>query len=164
MSASDSTASGDSAGTAQACADSAETQSNEKPDGPQSYAWVWVCLFLLAVTWTPVFGIHIYRTALGDASTGTVVVVFPPTLSTKELFRSVLDANGSIVRPVRWFPRMWVARSVEPGFVGRLKQSGAWGVYSTDFLEASALLSCIRIVGSPAPPAPGDAGSTPPAT
>ena len=140
------------------------TRRDEKRDGPQSYAWVWVCLFLLAVTWTPVFAIHVYRTALGDASTGTVVVVFPPTLDTKELFRSVLDADGSIVRPVRWFPKMWVARSVEPGFVGRLKQRGAWGVYSTDFLKASALLSCIRIVGSPTPPEPGDANSAPPAT
>ena len=46
----------------------------------------------------------------------------------------------------------WVARSLEPGFVGRLKERGAWGVYSTDLLSARALLSCSGIVSPPAEP------------
>lgn len=116
------------------------------------------CLVLVAVTWTPVLGIHLYRTSLGDRSTGTVVVVFSPTLGSRELFRSVAEANGSLVRPVPWFPRMWVARSVEPGFVGRLKERGAWAVYSTELLSARALLSCLSPAASVAP------GPLPPAS
>ena len=119
----------------------------------RSRAWIWVCLLLLvAVTWTPVFGIHLYKMSLADPGTGTVVVVFSPALDTRELFRNVADAGGSLVRPVPWFPRMWVARSLEPGFVGRLRERGAWGVYSTDLLSARALLSCSGIVSPPADP------------
>jgi len=123
----------------------------------QRHTWVWVCLLMLLVTWAPVFAIHIYRTSLGDPGTGTVVVVFSPALSTRDLFQNVTEANGSLVRPVRWFPRMWIARSLEPGFVGRLKARGAWGVYSTDLLSAQALLSCFRIV----PPPTASSPSTP---
>ena len=112
-----------------------------------------MCLLLLVLlTWTPVFGIHLYKMSLAGPGTGTVLVVFSPALDTRELFRSVADAKGSLVRPVPWFPRMWVARSPEPGFVGRLKERGAWGVYSPDLLSARALLSCSGIVSPPADP------------
>ena len=118
--------------------------------GTRRRAWIWLSLLLLvAVTWTPVFGIHLYKMSLDDPGTGTVIVVFSPGLGARELFRGVTDAGGSLVRPVPWFPRMWVARSLEPGFAGRLRERGAWGVYSTDLLSARALLSCSGIV-SPA--------------
>jgi len=122
----------------------------EKPFAPvvagglQGLKWVLACLLLVAVTWMPVLGVHLYRTSLGDRSSGTVVVVFPPTLGARELFRSVAEANGSLVRPVSWFPRTWVASSGEPGFVGRLKERGAWAVYSTELLNARALLTCLQ--------------------
>ncbi len=133
--------------------DPKETPRPASTDGTRSRAWIWVCLLLLvAVTWTPVFGIHLYKMSLADPGTGTVVVVFPPALDARGLFRSVADAGGSLVRPVPWFPRMWVARSLEPGFVGRLRERGAWGVYSTDLLSARALLSCSGIVSPPAEP------------
>lgn len=129
----------------------------ETPASPgearKSRAWIGVCLLILvALTWTPVFAIHLYKMSLADPGTGTVLVVFSPALDTRELFRNVADAQGSLVRPVPWFPRMWVARSLEPGFVGRLKGRGAWGVYSTDLLSARALLSCSGIVSPPADP------------
>jgi hypothetical protein len=114
----------------------------------------WGLVVLVLITWAPVLGIHLYRTSLADAATGTVVVVFPPASGSRELFRSVGGAGGSLVAPVPWFPRMWVARSLEPGFAGRLRERGAWGVYSTELLSARALLTCLQFSGSPAPPAP----------
>ncbi len=130
-----------------------ETSGAASAGGTRSRARIWVCLLLLvAVTWTPVFGIHLYKMSLADPGTGTVVVVFSPALDARDLFRNVADAKGSLVRPVPWFPRMWVARSLEPGFVGRLRERGAWGVYSTDLLSARALLSCSGIVSPPADP------------
>ena len=105
------------------------------------------CFVIVAVTWIPVFGVHLYRTSVGDRGTGTVVVVFSPVIGSRELFRSVAEANGSLVRPIPWFPRMWVATSAEPGFAGRLKERGAWGVYSPDLLSARALLTCLRFSG-----------------
>ena len=115
----------------------------------QDYTWVLVCLLLLAVTWLPLLGMHVYKTSLSDPSTGTVVVVFSPSLGSRELFQEVMDANGSLVRPVNRFPHAWIVHSLEPGFAGRLKGRGAWGVFSTDLLNPEAILSCIRISAPP---------------
>lgn len=137
--------------------DPKETSRPPGAGGTRSRALIWICVFLVVLTWTPVFGIHLYKMSLNDPGTGTVLVVFSPTLSTSDLFRNVADAKGSLVEPVRWLPRMWVARSLEPGFVGRLKERGAWGVYSPDLLSARALLSCSGIVSpraEPSRPAP----------
>lgn len=103
------------------------------------------CAFLLVVTWVPLLTVHLHRTWLGDDATGSVVVIFPPTLSTKTVFQDIIDADGAIVRPVTWARQVWVARSVEPGFAGRLRRRGAWGVYSPNLLSANALFSCFRL-------------------
>lgn len=113
--------------------------------------WILVWALLLGVTWVPLLSVHLHRTWLGDDGAGTVVVVFPPTASTRELFRSVIDAGGGIVRPVSWAPRVWVVRSTRPGFAGRLRRHGAWGVFSSALLDPSALFDCFRLV--PARPA-----------
>jgi len=105
-------------------------------------AWIWMCALLLAVTWGPVFGVHFHKMSANDAATGTVLVVFSPALSARDLFRGVEESGGSLVEPVRWLPRTWVARSSAPGFVGRLKARGAWAVYFPELLSARALLSC----------------------
>jgi hypothetical protein len=113
----------------------------------QGRKWVLASMLIVAVTWIPVLAVHLHRTSVGDRGTGTVIVVFSPTRSSRELFRSVAEASGSLVRPVPWLPRAWVARSLEPGFAGRLREHGAWGVYSADLLSARALLSCLRFSG-----------------
>lgn len=107
------------------------------------------CALLLVITWVPLLSVHLHRTWLGDDGSGTVVVIFAPTLSTKAVFRRIIDADGAIVRPVTWARQVWIARSVEPGFAGRLRRRGAWGVYSIDLLSPSALFSCFRIGRAP---------------
>lgn len=119
----------------------------DTPSAQQRRKLALACLVLVAVTWVPVLGVHLYRTSLDDRSTGTAVVVFPPTYGSKELFRSVEESKGSLVKPVSWLPRTWIARSLEPGFAGRLRERGALGVYSTDLLSAQALLTCLRFSG-----------------
>jgi len=89
--------------------------------------------------------VHLHRTTSKDIDSGTIVVVFPPLLSSELVFQKVIDAKGAMVRPVTWARHMWVVRSVDAGFAGRLRASGAWGVYSTDLLSADALWSCLRI-------------------
>ena len=154
----------DSANTSDAFASRCLASSDSNPSTQRNRAWIWVCLLLIVVTWAPVFGIHIYRMSLNAENTGTVVVVFSPTLTRRDLFRNVMGANGSLVRPVRWFPSMWVVRSLEPGFVGRLKIRGAWGVYSIDFLSANAIFNCMRIVVSTGSSDPVKEVSAPPAS
>jgi len=111
----------------------------------KTWHWLVACVVLLAITWIPLLSVHLQRTTLRDVDSGTVVVVFPPALRATTVFQNVIDANGSMVRPVVWARHVWVVRSVEPGFAGRLRARGAWGVYSTDLLSADALLSCLRI-------------------
>lgn len=116
--------------------------------------WIWASLFLVALTWTPVLGIHVYKMSLGDPGAGTVVVVFPPTFSTRDSFRSIVDARGSPVRPVSWIPRTWIVHSPEGGFAGRLRERGAWGVYSPELLSVRQLLSCSGMVAPANSPGP----------
>lgn len=127
-------------------------------EGLPAYALILAWFFLVSVTWVPVFAIHVSRASLSTQDSGAVVVVFSPGMKREELFRNVINASGSIVRPVSWFPGMWVTLSREPGFAGRLMQAGAWGVYSPDLLDASELLNCMRIVQ------PLETESTPPAS
>ena len=121
--------------------------SNPERRGSGLKAWHWVAAFvlLLGITWIPLLSVHLHRTTLRDIDSGTVVVVFSPLLSSKTVFQKVIDANGAMVRPVVWARHMWVVRSVDAGFAGRLRANGAWGVYSMDLLSADALWSCLRI-------------------
>ena len=121
-------------------------------------AWIWACVLLVVLTWTPVFGLHLRNMSLADAGTGTVIVVFPPTSSTRDLFRNIVDAKGAPVGPVSWMPRTWIVQSGEPGFAGRLRERGAWGVYSPQLLSVRQLLSCSGMVAPPI----GATGRTPP--
>jgi hypothetical protein len=119
------------------------------PDGraapAPTYKLAAVCLLLLGVTWLPLLGIHVNRMWEGDASTGTLLVVFSPALSSGEFFQKVLDAKGAPVTAIPWFRHAWVVQSREPGFAGRLRAQGAWAVFSPDLLSAQALFDCFRI-------------------
>ena len=126
---------------------------------PQNHMWILVCIFLLAVTWLPLFTIHFYRTSLADADTGTVVVVFSPTLGATELFEQIILADGSFVNPVSWWRNAWIVHSSEPGFAGRLRAQGAWGAFSTDLLRPEALLSCFRIATQPSAETTGNSSA-----
>jgi hypothetical protein len=112
-------------------------------------AWIWTCIFLVVLTWTPILGIHVRNMSIADSGAGTVIVVFPPTSSTLELFRSIVDAKGAPVGAVSWIPRAWIVRSAESGFAGRLRERGAWGVYSTNLLSVRQVLSCSGMVAPP---------------
>src|SRR6267142_1171993 len=57
-------------------------------------AWIWACLILVVLTWTPVLAIHLRNMSVADPGTGTLIAVFPPTASTRDLFRSIADAKG----------------------------------------------------------------------
>lgn len=121
-------------------------------------AWIGACLFLVVLTWTPVLVLHLRNMSVADPGTGTLIVVFPPTVSTRDLFRSIGEANGAPVGPVSWVPRTWIVQSAQTGFAGRLREHGAWAVYSPNLLSVRQVLSCSGMVvpppsaGPPRPP------------
>src|SRR6267142_1327792 len=117
-------------------------------------AWIWACLILVVLTWTPVLAIHLRNMSVADPGTGTLIAVFPPTASTRDLFRSIADAKGAPIGPVGWVPRTWIVQSAETGFAGRLREHGAWAVYSPNLLSVRQVLSCSGMVTPPASAGP----------
>jgi hypothetical protein len=113
-------------------------------------AWIWTCVFLVVLTWTPVLGVHLRNMSVADSGAGTVIVVYPPTSSTREVFRGIVDARGAPVGPAGWIPRAWFVQSEEAGFAGRLRKGGAWAVYSPNLLSVRQVLSCSGMVSPPA--------------
>jgi hypothetical protein len=112
-------------------------------------AWIWACVLLVLLTWTPVLAIHLRNMSVADPGTGTLVAVFPPTSSSRDVFRGIADARGAPVGPVSWFPRTWIVQSAEAGFAGRLRERGAWGVYSPNLLSVRQVLSCSGMLKPP---------------
>ena len=109
-------------------------------------AWMWACVLLVAVTWTPVLAVHVRNMSVADSATGGLIVVFPPTASTRDLLRGIAAADGALVEPVRWVPRAWIVQSGDAGFAGRLRERGAWGVFSPELLSLNRVLSCSGMV------------------
>jgi len=129
------------------------------PRGLSRRTWIWACVFLVLLTWVPVLAIHLRNMSVADPGTGTLIVVFPPTSSTRDVFRSIAEAKGAPVGPVDWIPRTWIVQSGQTGFAGRLRQAGAWGVYSPNLLSVRQVLSCSGMVQPP--PSSGPAGPRP---
>jgi len=120
-------------------------------------AWVVVCVFLVALTWTPVLVNHLRNMTISDSAAGILLVVFPPTSSTREVFRSIEAARGAPLKPVGWMPGAWIVQSSDFGFAGRLRERGAWQVYSPNVLSMRQVLSCSGMVAQPSA-GPGDPG------
>lgn len=114
--------------------------------------WIWACVVLVVLTWTPVLFLHLRNMSVADPGTGTLIVVFPPTVSARDLFRSIGEARGAPIGPVSWVPRTWIVQSAETGFAGRLREHGAWAVYSPNLLSVRQVLSCSGM-GVPPPSA-----------
>ena len=110
-------------------------------------AWMLACVLLVAVTWTPILVYHIRNMTTADSAAGTLLVVFPPTSGRRDVFRSIEAAQGSPLKPV--VPGTWIVQSPDAGFAGRLKEQGAWGVYSPNVLSARQVLSCTGMVAPP---------------
>jgi len=125
-------------------------------------AWIWACAILVVLTWTPVLALHLRNMSVADPGTGTLIAVFPPTSSTRDVFKSIADAKGAPVGPVSWLPRTWIVQSAEAGFAGRLRERGAWGVYYGNLLSVRQVLSCTGMVQ--APPSSGPAEPPRPAS
>ena len=134
-----------------------EATPSHRGAGRSRRAWLWACALLVVLTWGPVLTLHVRNMSVADPGTGTLIAVFPWTSSTRDVFRSIGAAKGAPVSPVGWIPRAWVVQSGETGFAGRLRERGAWGVYSPNLLSMRQVLSCSGMVAPPP-----SAGSGPP--
>jgi hypothetical protein len=117
--------------------------------GLSTGAWIWVCVLLVALTWAPVLVNHLRNMRVADHGAGTLLVVFSPTTSARDVFRSIEAARGWPLEPVGGLPRTWIVQSNDFGFAGRLRERGAWGVYSPNVLSVRQVLSCTGMVAPP---------------
>ena len=107
-------------------------------------------LVLLATTlvcWVGLMALVIRDAMLSDATSGTVVAVFPPDRATHENYTGILRAEGLIVQNT-WFDNIWVVRSERAGFVGRLKEQGAWTALAADTFQPVVLGGCFLAPGT----------------
>lgn len=94
--------------------------------------------------------VALIQAALPPDEHGIVVAVFPPGLGDETaVFGAVVAAGG---RPLRgsWFGNVWTVAGDEPGFVGRLKDAGAWAAFAPGIFSPVALGGCFS---APLPPA-----------
>lgn len=76
------------------------------------------------LVWAALMGLSLQRAALPESTDGLMLAVFRPGTSDSEALGAVVRAGGEPVRAT-WLGFAWVARGLEPGFVGRLKAEGA---------------------------------------
>jgi len=60
-----------------------------------------------------------------DEASGALAAMFPPGHDTMAVYAAVAAAGGTPIRATGG-GLVWVARSAEPGFAGRLRAAGAW--------------------------------------
>ncbi len=82
----------------------------------------------ILLVWAGLMGLSLQRAALPDATDGMMLAVFSPGTSDAEAMTAMVRAGGQPVRST-WLGFAWVARGVEPGFVGRLKAEGALAAF-----------------------------------
>lgn len=82
---------------------------------------------VLAV-WAGVMGVSLRQAALPEETDGLMLAVFHPGTSEADAFTAMVRAGGEPVRST-WLGFAYVARGLEPGFVGRLKAEGALAAF-----------------------------------
>ena len=82
----------------------------------------------VVAVWLAVMGVTLKQAALNEEEAGTVLAVFPPGTPSSAAFAAGVQAGGEPVRQT-WIPFAWVAKADGTGFVGRLKDAGAFTVY-----------------------------------
>lgn len=82
----------------------------------------------ILLVWAGLMGLSLQRAALPDTTDGMMLAVFSPGTSDAEAMAAMVRAGGEPVRST-WLGFAWVARGVEPGFVGRLKREGALAAF-----------------------------------
>ncbi len=90
------------------------------------------------LVWLAGFALFMHLGRVSPAQSGTMLAVFPPSMSESQVFANIIEAGGRPVRPT-WMPGTWVTFGDNSGYAGRLEAQGAIGAYtSTPFLPQLA--------------------------
>ena len=109
-----------------------------------------IALLLLAlVFWAGFMTLALRGAALPDEATGVVAVVFPLQRDADAVFNAIMLAEGRIVTNT-WLDTAWIVQSDQPGFVKRLKDSGAWAVFKPSLFQPFTVGGCFFVTSQTA--------------
>ncbi len=98
--------------------------------------------------WLSGFALFMHFGRVNPEQSGTMLAVFPPSMTEDKVFGNIIQAGGRPVRPT-WMPGTWVTFGDSAGYAGRLEAQGAIGAYSsTPFLPQ--LAGCFAYVDAKA--------------
>ncbi|PWC31423.1 hypothetical protein [Azospirillum sp. TSO35-2] len=98
------------------------------PASPISHGLAAALFAGVLAVWMALMGLSLQRAALPESTDGMMLAVFRPGTSDAEALGAMVRAGGEPVRST-WLGFAWVARGLEPGFVGRLKAEGALAAF-----------------------------------
>jgi len=125
-------------------------------------------LLLLFGLWAATMAVALPLASLPDQAGGRILVVFPPSLPADARLLAIVEAEGRPVLPMLG-GLAWLAQSDDEsrgdgsggngsgaaGFVGRLKDAGAWAAFHPDVFAVLPDGGCFYIsVRKPGPPQP----------
>lgn len=102
----------------------------------------------VALAWAAVFALTLHRAALPPQASGRVVAVYPFRWSGQAATAAALRTEARLVRQT-WLPNIIEVASDEPGFVARLQQQGAIGVYRAAPFNLFTLSGCTGLPPGP---------------
>ncbi len=96
-------------------------------------------IFAALLGWTAFAGIVVSGQSVDDSRSGRLVAVFPPGTGRHATLDRLSRTEASLVQD-SILPFVWTLYSAEPGLAGRLRQSGAIGVFPD-----TGLLRCLSL-------------------
>ena len=96
------------------------------------------------VAWLALMFVLVRNAALPAEASGTMLVVFEPSISEIAAVNAIAAAGGNVVKK-SGLAFVWVVQSDEQGLSGRLKTNGALGSYR-ELPISPALMGCVAVV------------------
>ena len=93
-------------------------------------------------TWLIALAILLEAAALPPAGSGTVIAVFPPSMSATESIAASVAADAKIVS-TSWFENVLVVADAAPGLAGRLQDQGALRVFRNVSFGGVSFAGCV---------------------
>lgn len=102
----------------------------------------------VALIWAAAFGLTLGRAELPPEETGRVIAVYPFRWDGRMATAAALSTEARLVRET-WLPNILELASEEPGFVARLQEAGAIGVYRAQPFTLFMLSGCTGMPPGP---------------
>jgi hypothetical protein len=102
----------------------------------------------VALLWAAAFGLTLSQAELPPDASGRVIAVYPFRWSGAASTAAAMRTEARLVRET-WLPNIQELASDEPGFVARLQQEGAIGVYRAQPFTLFTLSGCTGMPPGP---------------